>query len=144
MGYSTRFTGELRFKEELTARQVAALTQMFAEDCRDHPEWEAPGLYYVDLEFNEDFTALRWNGAEKTYDLHLIVNVVIAQMRKRWPGFALDGTLIAQGEDIEDRWALVIGEDGLAQKQPIALTGTRVTCPHCNRQFVMQQPGATQ
>lgn len=139
MGYSTDFKGELRFVGEPTAKQLAKLNSMFGEDCRDHPEWDAPGLYYVDLELNDDFTAIRWNGAEKTYSLEKIVNVVLREMRKEWPDFALTGTLIAQGERIEDRWALHIGEDGLAHKQEIAVTGTRVTCPDCGHKFLLEK-----
>lgn len=40
MEYNTTFTGELKFVEEATASQLAALNAMFGEDCRDHPEWE--------------------------------------------------------------------------------------------------------
>jgi hypothetical protein len=138
MGYSTSFKGELRFTSEPTAKQLAALSAMFGEDCRDHPEWDAKGLYYVDLELNDDFTGIRWNGAEKTYGLEQIVNVVIRQMRKQWPDFGLTGSLLAQGESLEDRWALHIGEDGFASKQAIAITGQRVTCPHCESTFILE------
>lgn len=142
MGYSTEFKGELRFVAEPTASQLAALKKMFGEDCRDHPEWEASGLYYVDLELTDDFSGIRWNGAEKTYGLEKIVNVVLAQMRKQWPDFGLAGVLSAQGEDAEDRWALAIGADGLAHKQKLAITGQRITCPHCDGIFILE--GAAQ
>jgi hypothetical protein len=138
VGYSTEFKGELRFVSEPTAKQLAHLQSMFGEDCRDHPEWDASGLYYVDLELNDDFTGIRWNGAEKTYGLERIINVVLAEMRKQWPDFGLSGTLMAQGEDMEDRWALHIGEDGLAHKQAIAVVGQRVQCPHCGGKFLLE------
>jgi hypothetical protein len=145
MGYSTEFKGELRFANEPTAKQLAALQSMFGEDCRDHPEWsDATGLYYVDLELTEDFTGIRWNGAEKTYGLEKIVNVVIREMRKQWPDFALTGTLYAQGEDAEDRWALHVGEDGFASKQALAITGQRVICPHCGGKFILEAAAGEQ
>lgn len=139
MGYSTEFTGELRFVHEPTASQLAHLNSMFGEDCRDHPEWGTQDLGYIDLELTEDFTGIRWNGAEKTYDLDKLVNVVIAEMRKRWPDFALSGQLAAQGETVTDRWALVIGADGTATRHKVELAGQVVTCPHCERQFVLEQ-----
>jgi hypothetical protein len=112
MGYSTSFKGELRFTSEPTAKQLAALKAICGEDCRDHPEWEgSEGLYYVDLELTDDFSGIRWNGAEKTYGLERIVNVVLAEMRKQWPDFGLTGSLLAQGESLEDRWALHMGAD---------------------------------
>lgn len=138
MGYSTNFIGELRFTSEPTASQLAALKAMCGEDCREHPEWNAPGLYYIDLELTDDFSGLRWNEAEKTYDLDKLVNVVLGEMRKKWPDFGLAGTLAAQGEDVEDRWALTIGEDGLAHKLPLAPTGKIVKCPHCGGRFELE------
>lgn len=138
MGYSTDFKGELRFVNEPTASQLVALKNMCGEDCREHPEWGTDGLYYIDLELTDDFTGLRWNGAEKTYDLDKLVNVVIIEMRKRWPDFALTGALAAQGEEVTDRWALVIGETGLAEKRKVAVTGAIVTCPECACRFVLE------
>jgi hypothetical protein len=139
MGYNTNFKGELRFTKELTASQLAALSSMLGEDCRDHPEWGAgKNLYYIDLELTKDFGGLKWNGAEKTYELEKLVNVVITQMRKQWPDFGLTGSMAAQGEEISDRWALVIGEDGFAHKQPIAMTGEIVECPHCGEKFALE------
>ncbi len=139
MGYTTRFSGKLGFVNEPTASQLAALNAMFGEDCRKHPEWNAPGLYYIDLALTDDFSGLEWNGAEKTYDLDKMVNVVITQMRKKWPGFGLTGSLLAQGEDIEDRWTLTIGPDGMAHKAELAVAGSIVTCPHCSHRFELGQ-----
>lgn len=138
MGYSTEFKGELGFTSEATASQLAALKAMFGEDCREHPEWEAKNLYYVDLELNDDFTGIRWNGAEKTYDLDKLVNVVLTQMRKKWPDFGLTGVMVAQGEEVEDRWALRMGADGWAHKDKMAVAGQVVTCPHCQGRFVLE------
>jgi hypothetical protein len=138
MGYSTEFKGSLRFTTELAASQLAAVKAMLGEDCRDHPEWNASDLYYIDLELLDDFSGLKWNGAEKTYDLDKLVNVVIRVMREKWPDFGLSGTLAAQGERVEDRWALTIGEDGFAHRHEIAVTGQKVTCPHCDESFILE------
>lgn len=138
MGYSTNFKGELRFKAEPTASQLAAIKAMCGEDCREHPEWDAPDLYYIDLELTDDFMGLRWDGAEKTHELEKLVNVVIKNIRLQWPDFGLTGQLAAQGEDAEDRWALVIGEHGLAEKKAIAITGQRIKCPHCETTFILE------
>lgn len=137
MGYTTSFEGELRFASEPTASQLAALSAMLGEDCRDHPEWEAPGLYYIDLELTKDFCGLRWNDAEKTYDMDKLVNVVIRQMRKQWPDFGLTGALMAQGEDVGDIWALRIGDDGFAIKCDVPKAGESVKCPHCGESFAL-------
>lgn len=135
MGYSTNFNGQLGFAHEPSVKQIAALNAMFGEDCRDHPEWNADGLYYIDLELTEDFSAVRWNGAEKTYDLDQLVNVVTEQIRKTWPEFSFTGSLLAQGEETSDRWRLIIGSDGLASKVPVIEAAGQVECPHCHQHF---------
>ena len=135
MGYSTQFTGELKFVNEPTAKQLAALNAMFGEDCREHPEWDTAGLYYIDLELTPDFSGVRWNGAEKTYDLDELVNVVTLQMRKTWPEFSFTGSLLAQGEETSDRWRLIIGADGIASKVAVIETSGQIECPHCHQHF---------
>ncbi len=135
MGYTTHFKGALSFVTEPHACQLAAINAMCGEDCRNHPEWEATGLYHIDLELTSDFSGIQWDGSEKTYDMDELVNLVIRQMRKRWPDFGLTGSLLAQGEDVEDRWSLVIGDDGMAKKVSLAVSGQIITCPHCEARF---------
>lgn len=61
MGYTTTFKGQLRFTSELKASELAVLGQLFGEDCRDHPEWGATDLYYINLELTKDFSGLQWS-----------------------------------------------------------------------------------
>lgn len=142
MGYNTTFKGELKFTTEPTAKQLAALNSMFGEDCREHPEWgcgKNQNLSYIDLVITEDFSGIRWDdGTEKTYSLHELVNVVLREMRKTWPDFGLTGQLLAQGEDVTDRWALVMEDDGLAHRREIAFTGQVMDCPHCGERIVIE------
>lgn len=138
MGYNTDFTGQLQFTHDLTIKQLVALEAICGEDCRDHPEWkDTQHCYYVDLQVTKDKDGLEWNEeAEKTYSMPKLVNVVLREMRKQWPEFGLKGHLLAQGDEVNDRWMLVIGEDGWAHKQPIMLEGDSITCPHCGKNFV--------
>ena len=145
MGYDTKFNGVLRFTHEPTAEQLAALNAMFGEDARDHPEWRAhggDGLAYIDLALSRDFGGIQWDDAtEKTRDLPECVNMVIGVMRQRWPEFGLSGKLSAQGEVLEDRWELTIGDDGWASRVDTPPTGAFVTCPHCRLRFVVGEEG---
>jgi len=138
MGYHTEFKGELKFTKELTASQLAKLNSMFGEDCREHPEWESRDLHYIDLEFNEDFSGIRWDGGEKTYSMDGIVNLILREMRRKYPNFGLKGKFVAQGEDIEDRWELVI-EKGQAVRRILTLEGKVITCPHCAQRFEYEE-----
>ncbi|MFQ6309876.1 hypothetical protein [Lysobacter capsici] len=144
MGYSTTFVGELKFAEELTATQLAAINAILGEDVRDHPDWEHdPKAYcsYIDLVLLRDFSGIKWDDTtEKTYGLWESVNIVTRLMRKQWPDFRLVGHLNAQGEDYEDRWSLVLDADGWATKQEIVIPGARVECPHCQHKFIVETP----
>lgn len=83
MGYTTNFKGELKFTKELKASELAKLSSMLGEDCREHPEWDYEGpLYYIDLELLEDFSGIKWDGSEKTYSMTSMVNLIIREMRK--------------------------------------------------------------
>lgn len=138
MGYTTQFKGELRFTHEVTVPQLKKLESMFGEDCRDHPEWGAKDLSYIDFKLTKDYGGLQHSGAEKSYDAEKQVNVILKEMRKEWPDFGLAGQIAAQGEEIEDRWALVVEEDGLAHKRKIAITGRRAKCPDCGHRFILE------
>lgn len=130
MGYTTTFEGELRFTEELRASQLAFLSTILGEDCRDHPEWNASGLTYIDFELTEDFSAIRWSGAEKSYDMTEKANLIIRLMRDKWPEFSLDGRMTAQGEDVSDRWVLCVEPGGLARSIVVPVESPS-RCPHC-------------
>lgn len=142
MGYTTEFTGVLFFVPELTAAQLAFVKSFLGEDWRDHPEWQLLNyngyLTYVDLEFTDDFSGLQWSGAEKTYGMVDCVNLIISEARKKWPEFGLRGSLLAQGKDTEDRWTLVIGDDGLARRVENPSIGQQIKCPHCGQMIKLE------
>lgn len=143
MGYTTEFTGELRFTHELTASQLAYIQQFLGEDVRDHKDWGTPeelGLQYtVDLRLTNDFSGIEWDGSEKAYHMVNQVNFVIGKMKDKYPDFGLVGRLSARGEDCDDVWELVI-ENGVAVQHELTPTGTKVTCPHCEGTFYWEGP----
>ena len=136
MGYSTDFKGELKFTNELKASEISKVNSFLGEDCRDHPEWGEAKLFFVDLDLLPDFSGLKWSGAEKTYGMVEVVNMLMLNVQIDFPSFGLEGKLLAQGEDIDDRWELVI-ENGVAVKRDIPQTGQRVECPHCEGHFYL-------
>jgi len=137
MGYTTEFSGELIFTPELTGKQLAKIKSFFGEDCREHSDWYADGSY-IDLEFNEDFSGIQWDSAtEKNNGMVSHINLIMTEMRKEIPEFSLSGTMIAQGESLEDRWLIKI-ENGIAIKKEIEIKGTKTTCPHCGEDFIIE------
>lgn len=134
MGYTTKFKGKLSFKQPPTPAQLAKLQTFFGEDCREHPEWKCEGSY-IDLVLTKDFLGLQWDEAtEKNNGMVGHVNMIIREMRKEFPDFELEGSLKAQGEEIDDRWNLVM-ENNIAIKRDVAPKGRKVQCPNCEECF---------
>ena len=137
MGYSTDFRGVLSFTKELNVKERTKLRTFLGEDCREHSEWKRTDLTYIDLKFADDFTGLEWDGCEKTYELVEKINLIIREMKKSFPDFGLVGVMLAQGEDIEDRWQLVI-ENGIAKRVDIPMVGDKIICPRCGDYFYLE------
>jgi hypothetical protein len=133
MGYTTKFKGTLKFKNPITVDQLKVLSPLLGE------EW--PGGY-VQFELTKAMDGIKWDGSEKFYDAPATVDWLTEQMREQWPDFAFTGELQAQGEDIDDRWRLVVGEDGKARKVTLPPPGKKIECPHCRRKFYLTDDGA--
>lgn len=116
MGYDTKFAGELKFTCGLNDEQMEHLNGILGESSFDHPEWDDTDVDYVELEMTDDNDGLQWNGTEKVSDMEEQINVVIREMQKKYPEFGLAGKIMAQGEDLEDRYAITI-VGGLAIRQ---------------------------
>jgi len=126
MGYSTNFTGVLKFKKELKASGIALLQNIIDNADR------------MDIEITKKFDGIQWDGMEKTYGLTESVNDIINEMKAVFPDFELVGELLAQGEEFSDRWLLKI-VDGKAVEQKIVIKGKKITCPHCDEDFVLEE-----
>jgi len=146
MGYSTEFTGVLKFKNELTATDLNKLNSFFGKDRRDlgytddsiYEEGKYGGYinwYYFNLKLANDFSGIEWDGSEKTIDLESIVNFLID---KSGVDLQLEGELLAQGDDFDDRWRLIM-KDGRAVKEDFPRTGQHVVCPFCEKKFTLKE-----
>lgn len=145
MGYSTDYSGVLKFTNELKASEIAHLKQFLGEDIREHEEWEknewSKELYYgIDLDFTDKFDGLEWDGSEKSSAMVEQVNYLISQMRKVKLDFGLTGEFLCQGEDHADRWKLFINKKGLADSVDFPRIGDKITCPHCEEEFILEEP----
>jgi hypothetical protein len=149
MGYSTEFRGELKIKNA-TLPMVKKLKTFLGQDIREHKEWinrtvpcewsnnKQRELTYIDFELTEEMDGIRWDGAEKFYDAVEKVNFITANMKKDFPDFEFEGELLAQGEEFDDRWKLVM-KNGIAYQQQIAIKGKVITCPHCEEKFELEE-----
>lgn len=139
MGYSTDFYGTLKFTEDLTGSQLAYLKTFFGEDPGDHPEWIKPdsNYGYLQYELTKDFSGIEWDGSEKFYYAVEACNLIIANMKAKYPLFGLTGSLEARGEEVGDVWTLAI-IDGKAKHVDRLNVGDTVTCPHCQEKFLLE------
>ncbi len=141
MGHTTQFKGELIFPAETTIGDIKVIEEMLERDVREHPEWKCQfDLRYIDLEFDEKRTALRWSGAEKTYYMEDMVTFIIQRVNSYRIGsnkrpFTLLGNMLAQGEEVGDVWKLTV-VDGIGTKFPLVDDSDIIICPHCNEKFV--------
>lgn len=140
MGYTTTFDGILKFKNEVTTSALGKLKTILGEDAREHGEWGATHLSYIDFEVSEDFSGLQWDGSEKSYDMVDKLNLVIKLMREDHPNFALEGQLLASGEDPSDVWHLVVNDAGTeAYMKEVVFASPKIRCPHCDEVFHIEQ-----
>ena len=128
MGYTTQFSGILKFTNPLTAEEELALQPLMGEDTdslkkNDAIDFVMPEGWrggYIQLEIAKDKSGLQWDGSEKFYNAVETVNSVIMTMQKKFPDFGLKGGLIAQGEGVGDVWKLLI-KDGKAIGEDIKI-----------------------
>ena len=139
MGYSTDFNGKLLFNKELTVKQLRKIESFMGEDCRDHPEWNAGDLTWIDLELSYYDDGVQWNGGEKTYDMIEKINLIVDIMRQDDPEFGFVGELDASGEMSDDLWKIVC-VDGKATYRDVVVKemGEMITCPHCLKEFPLE------
>lgn len=136
MGYDTNYAGTMFFVEELTGKQIAFLDKILGEDCRDHNDWqpEAGDMTHIDLEMDEDYAGLVWNGSEKSYDMGDKLNLIVKLMRRQWPSFGFAGKM--QARDDETDYNIISKDDGFVEVVPLTLiTGRCIHCPECGHEF---------
>lgn len=133
MGYTTEFEGVLKFSDDISLKEYVAIEKLL-EDGRN-----GDAMYdgWIQLEISDDRSGIQWDGTEKFYHAEDAVNFIINKMRERWPNFSLHGEMIAQGENISDRWILRIGDDGCAHRVELVTSSKALECPYCAHQFYL-------
>jgi len=140
MGYSTTFKGGIKPNRELKASEIAYIQELFKFNPRggDYSKSSPFEFYYIDLEFNDNFTSFGWNGSEKSYGMRQQVQYVIDETIKKFPDIIFNGEFTAQGEEYDDKWKLIV-EDNKSKEIQIVLKGKKVECPHCGEEFRLEE-----
>lgn len=139
MGYTTQFQGVVKITPELKTSQVKFIQGMFGDMREWNPE-EAKRLDFTwfDFEFNEEMDGLQWDGTEKFYDADTKMQYLIDRAVEKYPELSFNGILQAQGEEIDDRWQLVVN-DNKVKKVEVTLKGKIITCPRCEEKFELEE-----
>jgi hypothetical protein len=133
MGYNTKFTGTLKFTKETPLAAIPMLKDLIDTE-RTPPDY---GNNYIGIVIKTESghpIGIAWNDeCEKTYGMVETVNFLLDSVRVAFPGFGLEGSLLAQGEEIGDVWHLII-LDGKAVERRVQLDDL-LTCPECGHQW---------
>lgn len=111
MGYSTNFKGQIKIDPPASAeliRDVNAFCEKRHGDSinvyKDHPG------FYCNWKVSEDGTSILWNGSEKSYDMDTWLPILIEKFFVQ-NNHILNGTVIAQGEDVGDTWTILVKDN---------------------------------
>jgi hypothetical protein len=92
----------------------------------------------MDLKLTEDMKGIEWDGSEKTSPMWHLVNVLIEVVKRDIPDFVLTGSMACQGEDMDDRWNLVMVENA-ATRVDAPMSGRAISCPYCEHKVYVDQ-----
>lgn len=142
MGYSTDFTGILKFNRAMSNMELAYIEKCMGFDLPDDLEgyiYPHGKPHYIQLQVSKDRLGIQRDNSEKFYKAVEAVNFVIDNVRREIPDFGLTGQLQAQGEEIGDHWFLTISDDGFAKKIDTPKLGDKVRCPNCSCEFDLEE-----
>jgi hypothetical protein len=133
MGYNTEFKGILRFTESTPIGAISDIQKLI--DIGETPAEYGSNYIDIRIAFESDIpVGIEWNDeCEKTYGMVETVNFIIDSVSLSKPGFGLDGTLFAQGEELGDVWILRI-VDGKAVREEVG-TDNLHKCPLCGHKW---------
>ena len=127
IGFLRKFSGTRRMSRKNGPYYVDAGGmggQAEEPDILDYnsPPSGQPGLW-CNWEPNDDGTTLRWNGSEKFYYADDWMEYVIDHFLKPdhiapfdfLQGHTLNGEIKAQGEEIDDRWLLIVENNNVSR-----------------------------
>lgn len=130
MGYSTSFTGGIKFSRVLTVTEFNYLKNF--NEKRHDLDKGAPGAWCQWVS-NEAGTELVWDGGEKFYGyvpwLKWLIDNYFAKQ-----SITLNGDIRWEGEDNEDVGTIHV-KNNVVTPEELQLVGA-VTCPNCDHKFV--------
>ena len=140
MGYNTNFEGYLLFNRKLTLEEIEVVLEVLeSEDYIRSGTF--PYISRLDLMMDREYTGIQWDGMEKTKYLPEKINHFIKVIKGQIADFSLTGTMLAQGEDLNDRWAIIMDKNGVAREVKIVLgkEDKPLCCPSCKTEILVEK-----
>lgn len=104
MGYTTEFDGRFEFSKPLTDEQAEEFNLFCTQRHGNNISHGANPSFWCDWE--TDGKGMFWNESEKSYGMDDWARVLVEKFLKPW-GVELKGHIYAQGEERNDRWAMI-------------------------------------
>lgn len=152
MGYTTKFSGTLKFSQTPSVGKLQWLAKLLAD--YDH-EWlgkvasdsaypynpeagDGDFRHYVDLRLTKDLSGIEWDSdTEKNSGMLTAIKVLQHAINAQFPTepeVFFEGTMTAQGEDPSDVWGIEAHEGTIKR---IRMQKPKETlCPHCRNWFL--------
>jgi len=109
MGYHTKFQGHISIEPALDDDDYEWLSEL--HETR-HEDKNFPG-YYCQWQSNRKGTQLSWDGEEKFYDSVEWMTYIVNHLKDK---YTFNGKILAQGEEMNDRWVLTITDNIISVK----------------------------
>jgi len=142
------YKGKLKISPELRASDIAYLKGFLGEDLRDHrDEWPHTDKYdelvdatnFIDVDFDDSFCYLQVDeNTEKQRGITETMNYIISVMREKIPNFELSGSIIEQGDYVDEIYKIKRQDDGYFKHVKVKLEGDIICCPLCEDKFILK------
>lgn len=131
MGYNTSFEGKIVLSRDMTLDEDEWLDDILSYGEKlDGPFFHG----YLALEFSYRTNSFTWDGSEKSYDMQdqLKQLIHLLKIHPTAHDIVLNGSFLAQGEEIGDIWRLDVKENEVTRTNVLT---DLIECPNCSHRF---------
>ena len=117
MGYNTEFIGSLHFNKPLSLKEKEHF-DTFKNDMnnKNSSKYTKEDICFFEFDISNDNSYIYWDNTEKPYDISAKLKLFIKFMLENNSDFELNGELLAQGENIEDRYKIIVNKNTITEE----------------------------
>ena len=134
MGYDTRFKGAITIEPPCDLELYNRVNDYCRDEDKVRDGKNVPDYGWCDWLVSKDGKAIgHYEETEKSYEMEAWLRVLVRDFFAP-AGRVLNGSMLAQGEDMEDRWCLNVKDNEVTRTD--AKPDGVVVCPECQHRFV--------